>query len=399
MYISERALDGFLICSNKVDKGLLYLTPFDMEIYRRPIFAKTALPELAIINYVKEYARFGSLGKILNFAKKALEKAENILSKTPRYHSGNLASARFHDFLYSLTLRGIKVDTIITLNTQLTSKLSNHGLIVDLMDMWMWPWDEINLIDIQALENADGVIFWSRPLLDVMSKRIRIKSSTYVPCGINLEIFDPIKFGNKQLFRNKFALKNKFILTYSGGIWRLDNLDLQGIDKVLRAFEVVAGHITNSVLVLQLLNLDIETLRLLKKLGIEKKTLIIGKQTYASINRLNLFSATDLFVAPTSRHPMAYYAERMKFFQYMAAGKSIVTEEAPGTRSVFANTAHYVQLDSIDEMAEAIIKLHDNEDEREELSQKCRKRVETVYNWSKIMQAYKDFVLSVSEKA
>jgi len=27
------------------------------------------------------------------------------------------------------------------------------------MDVWMWPWDQMNPLDIRTVEEADGVIF------------------------------------------------------------------------------------------------------------------------------------------------------------------------------------------------------------------------------------------------
>ncbi|MCR6692202.1 MAG: glycosyltransferase [archaeon YNP-LCB-003-016] len=107
------------------------------------------------------------------------------------------------------------------------------------------------------------------------------------------------------------------------------------------------------------------------------------------------FSATDLFIASTTRHPISYYAERMKFFQYMAAGKPILAEEAPGTKSVFNDDAHYVKLDDIDAMADAILKLYYDEDLRRRLGYKNRKRLETLFEWSKLIPTYRNFILSV----
>jgi glycosyltransferase involved in cell wall biosynthesis len=85
----------------------------------------------------------------------------------------------------------------------------------------------------------------------------------------------------------------------------------------------------------------------------------------------------------------------MKFFQYMAAGKPILAEEAPGTKSVFNDDAHYVKLDDIDAMADAILKLYYDEDLRRRLGYKSRKRLETLFEWSKLIPTYRNFILSV----
>jgi glycosyltransferase involved in cell wall biosynthesis len=271
----------------------------------------------------------------------------------------------------------------------------DRSIIVDWMDVWMWPWEEMNPIEIQAVEEADGVIFWSKPFMKLMTKRLRIKKYTYVPYGINLKNFDPLKSGNGTSFRKKFNLEGKFLITYSGGVWRPINLDLQGIDKVLKAFQLISNKLKNAVLVLQLLSIDVQTLKLLKELNIKDKTIVIGALPFNSSDRLDIFSATDLFIAPTTRHPISYYAERMKFFQYMAAGKPILAEEAPGTKSVFNNDAYYVKLDDVDAMADAILKLYYDEDLRRQLGYKSRKRLETFFEWSKLIPTYRNFILSI----
>jgi glycosyltransferase involved in cell wall biosynthesis len=382
------------------NSDVLYLTSFNPFIYRRPIFAKMAMPELKIIDYGDHYMRWMSgLGKSLHLIHRDLRKIERKLLRTPRISGDYLVSAYLNDFLRYLPVSKIKAKAIITLNTPLAlvSKqiVRNHSVIIDWMDVWMWPWDEMNPLDIRAVEEADGVIFWSKPFMDLMAKRLKIKKCTYVPYGVNLKDFDPLKSGNGTSFRIKFKLEGKFLITYSGSVWRPDNLDLQGIDKLLKAFQLVSNRLRNAVLVLQLLNIDVQTLKLLKELNIKDKTIIIGKLPFTSSDRLDIFSATDLFIAPTTRHPISYYAERMKFFQYMAAGKPILAEEAPGTKSVFSDAAYYVKLDNINAMADAILKLYDDEDLRGQLGCKCRKRLEDLFEWSKLMPTYRNFIASI----
>jgi hypothetical protein len=70
----------------------------------------------------------------------------------------------------------------------------------------------------------------------IMTKRPKIKKFAYVPYGINLMDFDPLRSGDETSFRKKFKLENKFLITYSGGIRKSGNLDLQGVDKILKAF-------------------------------------------------------------------------------------------------------------------------------------------------------------------
>jgi hypothetical protein len=162
------------MCSVNNDLNILYLTSFNPFIYRRPIFAKMAIPELKIVNYVDAYMQWMSgLGKSLQFIRRGIRKIERQLLKTTRISGDYLASAYLNDFLYYLPISKIKAKNIITLNTPLAlvSKrmVRDRSIIVDWMDVWMWPWEEMNPIDIQAVEEADGVIFWSKPFMKLMT--------------------------------------------------------------------------------------------------------------------------------------------------------------------------------------------------------------------------------------
>lgn len=84
-----------------------------------------------------------------------------------------MVTALVTDVLNKALLARLKADTVITLNPFLGSRRiwGSRVIITDWMDVHMWPWDELNLFDIEAVEEADGVIFWSRPLLEIMKRR------------------------------------------------------------------------------------------------------------------------------------------------------------------------------------------------------------------------------------
>ena len=390
-----------MIEKRKNEKNI-YLTPFDPFAYRRPFLAKSAFPDLQIFDYLQAYKQMGVLGKILNYTYQAARRSEGVIVKTPRFNKGGyLASAYMYDLIHSLPLSKIKAETIIILDTLLMTAnalLKDHSVLIDWMDVWMWPWDEMNSLDTNAIEKADGVIFWSKPFMNLITKRFRIKKFVYVPYGINLMDFNPLKFGKGNDLRKKLGLEKKFLITYSGGGGLFGGLDLQGISKTLKAFQMISSSLKNAVLVLQTPQLNVQAKKIIKDLGIENKTLIIDFLPFKSLERLNLFAATDLFLAPTSRHPFAYYAERMKFFQFMAAAKPILTEKAPGALSVFGEGAYYVDIDDTEAMASAILRLANDRNLAENLGVQSRKRLEDNFEWSKLMPTYKDFVLSITEE-
>jgi len=260
------------------------------------------------------------------------------------------------------------------------------------MDVWMWPWDEIHPLDVKLVKEADKVIFWSKPMMEIITRRINLKKFAYIPYGIDFSTFNPMKYGKPDYIREKYSIRDRFVLLYSGGIWRIEGFDLQGVDKILRAFAIVAKKLRDAILVLQISRVDEVILRIIKKLGIAGKLLIVGPLPYNSFDRQSIFATADVMLAPTSRHPTVYYAERMKFFDYMAAKKPIIAELSPGALSVLGDCAQYVKLGDIKEMADAICDLYFNKELRKELSEKTKKR-SLMFKWDRLLPYYRDFIL------
>jgi len=263
------------------------------------------------------------------------------------------------------------------------------------MDVWMTPEGGMNPLDVITAEKADGVIFWSKPMMELIARRVNLKKYTYVPHGIDLSVFDPLRYGHRECFIRKFGIENRFILLYSGGMWRVEGIDLQGTDKMLKAFSLVSRRLNNALLLLQVSRLDEQTLTLIKKLRLGSKVKVLGPLPYASFLRQSAFAAAQILLAPSSRHPTAYYAERIKLFQYMAAGKAIIAERTPGSLSVLGRSAFFVGLDDVEGMADAIVELASNKELREELGARARERVQ-LFTWEKLAPVYRRFVLEIA---
>ena len=386
----------------KLRKGsdILYLTSFDPRIYMRPIFAKLALPQIKLINYVEVWRRsMGSVGRILNKIHYGLRKLERQFF-SGRWGGDYWLGAYYYDFLnYLFLIKKLRPHAMITLNTPLALGAEVLGgdvaVIVDLMDVWMWPWDEMSQLDVKAVERADAMIFWSRPFMEVITRRLGIRRATYIPHGIGLRVFDPLRQRDREGVERRFGLDDKFLILYSGGLWRREGTDLQGVTKVLEAFALFSKRIRDSVLVLQILKYDVQLLKDIKELGIRDRVVLIGKLPFDDPIRQGLFSAANILVLPASRHPIIYYAEQMKAFQYMAAAKPIIAEKTPGAVSALGEAALYAKLDYVEEMADGMLRLYEDQELRAKLGGRARQRVESQYEWSVLIPKYRDFVLKV----
>lgn len=391
---------------NKSDKAkgsnfnILYLTSLDLQTFRRPKLAKMALPQIKPINYTKTW-RTSMKNVIISSIYYRLKKFERVFSKNQRWGGDYLLSAYYYDFVnYLLLVKNLNPHTVITLNTPLAlgTKMLNRDIavIVDWMDVWMWPWDEMNSVDVKTIERADAVIFWSRPFMEVMTKRLGIRRAAYIPCGIDLRIFDPLRQGDAEGVKRRFNLENKFVILYSGGLWRIGGMELQGVDKVIEAFALFSRKVKDTLLALQIHNYDVKFLKDIEKLGISDKVVLIGKlPSFSDPTRQGIFSVADILILPASRHPTIYYAERMKAFQYMAAAKPVIAEKTPGAESALGDTAIYVRLGDVEEISDAMFNLYNDHELRAKLGERARQKVESQYDWSVLIPKYRDFILQI----
>ena len=374
--------------------SMMYVTGFDPLSYRRPLLARKALPGLEVF-YVKSLRRLGLVGNIsLRFFLK-ISKIEGMLCKRSRSGGDYYISALLRDFFVSLEFKGLRRDAVIALNPYLASRViwgDDAIVILDWMDVWMSPEGVLHPFDVATVKKADGVIFWSKPMLELITKQLSLKRYIYIPYGIDSSIFNPRKYGNSKYFREKFGIRDQFMLLYSGGIWRIGSVDLQGTDKMLKAFALASRKLSNVILVLQVPKLDTFTLGLIKRMRIKVK--ILGALPYASFLRQSAFAAADVLLAPGSEHPTAYYAERMKFFQYMVTGKAIIAERTPGALSALGDAALYVEPGDIEGMADAIVELICNSELREELGARASERAR-LFEWERLAPVYRDFVSKI----
>jgi glycosyltransferase involved in cell wall biosynthesis len=378
----------------------IYLTCNDPLVYRRPFFVKRALPQTNSINYTEAWrTSFKSVGRFLNDIRRGIRLVERKFFRSSGCGGDYFLGTYYYDFLnYLLLIKKLQPHVVITLNTPLCLGAKMLGgdvaVIVDWMDVLIQPGNEMNLLDVKAVERADAVIFWSRPFMEIITKRLKIRQATYIPEGVDLRMFDPLRQGNAEGLRRSFGLEEKFIILYSGGLFRMGGVELQGVRKALEAFSLCSAKLRECVLVLQIFNYDAQLLKDIRDLGIRDRVVLIGKlPSYSDQARQGLFSASNILVLPASRHPTIYYAERMKIFQYMAAAKPIIAEETPGTASVLGEAALYAKLGDTEEMADAMLRLYEDEELRAKLGGKARQRVESQYEWSVLIPRYKDFVL------
>jgi len=89
---------------------------------------------------------------------------------------------------------------------------------------------KISELDYYALRKADTVFAWSKAIEKYLRK-FNINAS-YLPYGIDIEIFDPQRIGSTFFYEKYPHLKGKIIIGYSGGMWIKGDKDVIGVEKL-----------------------------------------------------------------------------------------------------------------------------------------------------------------------
>jgi len=120
------------------------------------------------------------------------------------------------------------------------------------------------------------------------------------------------------------------------------------------------------------------------RLGLPESRFLYAGQVKPDAVPLYL-SAFDVCAMP---HPFteqfAYYTSPLKLFEYMAASRPIVASDLPGWSDVVQHdeTALLVAPGDVGALAEALRRLRDNPDLREQLGRNARERVMQHYTWA-----------------
>jgi len=303
-----------------------------------------------------------------------------------------ITDALLYEMLYKPYLEKINDDIIILLNLSgaISAKFFNKKkIIVDLMDLWSCESKRIhhNAIDFFALRKVDCVFAWSKAILYYL-KNIGIRCVKYLPFGIDLSIFDPLKADREIVYKKYPELEDKIVVGYSGGFWFVDGEDATGVTKILLTFKKIEKKLDNVVLILQ--TNDIIN-RIAGRLNI-KNIIFVPQTKFDHPFRQALLRIMDIKFLTASKYPAVYFAERTTMFQYMASGGAILAEKTPGNSGVLKHgiNAYFVKLNDIEGLAQALEKLIRNDEFRESLGRSARRDVEKYYNWDVLSKLAKN---------
>jgi len=243
-----------------------------------------------------------------------------------------------------------------------------------------------------ALRKADCVIAWSKAIAALL-RRAGLKRVEYLPFGVDLDVFDPLKADPKLIYERYPQLEGKVVLGYSGG-----GHVYHGIHKVLAAYRLVEKRHNDVVLAIQTWEQNQLVREMIRRFHIEKAVLIEPTKLFNDPLRLSFLRAASILVLPVSKSPGVYLAERTTMYQFMATDNAIVAEYSPSVASVLkdGHTAAIAKYGDVHSLAEKIEFLIAHSDEAEEMGRNARKEVEEKYSWNALAPKAREIINRVA---
>ncbi|GEL20048.1 glycosyltransferase family 4 protein [Pseudonocardia asaccharolytica] len=162
-----------------------------------------------------------------------------------------------------------------------------------------------------------------------------------------------------------------------------------GVDITLRAMRHIVHVRKRSDVALTLIGDGDDAARLRRlasELGLDGWVEFTGRAPDELVARL--LSTADIGLSPDPKNPLNDVSTMNKTMEYLAFELPVVAFDLVETRVSAADAAAYAEPNRVDDYADTILALLDDEVRRKQMGARGRRRVETVLAWDKQIPAY-----------
>ena len=207
------------------------------------------------------------------------------------------------------------------------------------------------------------------------------KKITVIPAGIDINCFIPSNDGKR--WRKKLNIYDKKVVLCMG---KLNYL--KGIHYLIEAFRKIADKNKDTMLVIAGSGSKAEEKRLhnlVSSFGIEDRVIFTGWVNYSDVPYLH--AAPDIFV-----HPSLLEGTPLVILEAMATGKPVIATGIAGVPDMITDgiDGFLVEEKNVEQIAEKLSVLLDDEALCKKFGQNARKKVEEKFNWDMIAEQILD---------
>jgi glycosyltransferase involved in cell wall biosynthesis len=240
---------------------------------------------------------------------------------------------------------------------------------------------------------AARIICISTSLKDHLRNKWNVEEDklAVLPCAADAEAFKPRR--NPEIVRRDLGLNDEPVLIWVGGFYPWHDLGL-----LLESFAQVLEKCPNAKLVLVG---DGQTRPAIAstvvKNGLQNSVIFTGQIDHTKVPEL--MSIADVAVVPSAPIPAnrGGTGTPLKLFEYMAAGKAIVTTAYDQSAEVIQHDHNglLVEAGNVDGFAGAILSLLNDAEERDRLGRNARQQAIKHYSWEQYTKQLEEIYLSV----
>lgn len=241
---------------------------------------------------------------------------------------------------------------------------------------------------LAAINSYDSAVTVTSSLkTSLLSKGVKIPINI-ITNGADTNLFRPAKVESKTKIRNELGLDGRFLILYAGAM----GVDYYPMEIIFKAFEIVTKFFPDAELILcGSWNKRIDQL----SANLRSRMKYLGFLKLEDMARV--MQACDIGLITMDDRPSTFVALTTKFFEYLASGMPVVASVPVGgelDRLINAEQVGYT-VAPLDyrSMAERIIRLLRNDDERQMLAKKGIELVTTKFDRVKLAENFQDILL------
>jgi glycosyltransferase involved in cell wall biosynthesis len=253
------------------------------------------------------------------------------------------------------------------------------------LKVFLTPKWRLQRLEQSAVNTADILITVSEEILNYFKRQYNFEGISGVVRNVpDLERLD-------QMGVEDLDYENSFVISYIGGF-----TPQRGIETAIEAMPELLRSIPDAKLLLVGDGDDdyVSSLRgLCSELGVSDSVEFTGWVDFELIR--SYYSASDVTLIPYPSHPASDYALPNKLFQAMAFETPVIVNNLPTMSRIVHETGAGVVFGDNRTLHEALSKLWDDEERRQEMGERGRKVVETKYNITEELFTLKGLMSSV----
>ena len=241
------------------------------------------------------------------------------------------------------------------------------------------------LLEFLTYKTADRVIVTNNSYRDAAITRGRLS-----PEKVSVVRTGPDPESVREVDKD-ITLKNgkRFLVSYLGVMAPQD-----GVDYLLLAVDIIINKYRRRDITFALIGSGDsyeDLIRLKLQLGLDGSVIFTGRIPDEGL--VKYLSTSDLCVAPDPKNPLNDKSTMNKILEYMAVGRAIVSFDLEEARYSAGDAAAYARPNDIQEFADKIIELLDDDEKRRQMEDIARERISGELSWKynkkRLIDAYK----------